>query len=116
MNKPKNQATAAPSARHCYASVLEAAREIDGEIGGRELARMPPECARLIVRLKRWIQDGDAAGIRDLERPPLDFAQKLTIAVGECIADQRNGMDVLASASWDRVCEVWAEEKNRRDA
>lgn len=111
-----NESTAAPNARRCYASVLDTAREIDREIGGSELARMPPECARLIVKLKRWIQDGDAVGIRDLERPPLDFAQKLTIAVGECIADQRNGMDVLASASWDRVCEIWIDAENGRDA
>ena len=45
------------------------------------------------------------------QRPPLPFTDKLCIAVGECISDQSNGFDVLASASWDRVVEIWDEEK-----
>lgn len=47
--------------RNCYAAVLEAAREIDNAVGGTELARMPRDVAKLIVKLKRWIQDGDVA-------------------------------------------------------
>jgi len=41
-----------------------------------------------------------------------DWTRKLTMLVGQCIADQRNGHDVLASASWDAVVEYWTEREN----
>ncbi len=31
-------------------------------------------------------------------------------AVGQCIEHQRSGHDVLASAEWDRVVEIWGDE------
>ena len=46
---------------------------------------------------------------------PTSWTRKLTMLVGQCIADQRSGFDVLASESWDRVCEHWAECENRGD-
>lgn len=48
-----------------HAKVLDAAREIDCEVGGTELAQMPVNVARLLVRLKRRIQDADAASRSD---------------------------------------------------
>jgi len=41
-----------------------------------------------------------------------DWTRKLTMLVGQCIADQRNGYDVLASASWDAVVEFWTACEN----
>jgi len=43
-----------------------------------------------------------------------DWTQKVIIAVGECIAAQRNGLDVLASPAWDRLCALWCEKENRK--
>jgi len=50
----------------------------------------------------------------DRRNAPLAWTSKLTILVGECISDQRNGMDVLASASWDSVVEHWAKQEQGR--
>ena len=44
------------------ASLVEAARELDRQCGGTELARMPKETARLTVNLKKAIQDYDQCG------------------------------------------------------
>ena len=43
-----------------------------------------------------------------------DWTQKLTMLVGQCIVDQRNGYDVLSSDSWDAVVEYWTECENGR--
>lgn len=59
----------APRACDCYAAVLEAVRDIDKNIGGTELARMPVDCAKRIVILKKWIQDGDVYAMEDTEHP-----------------------------------------------
>ena len=40
--------------------LLSQCRKIDLEIGGKELANMPVPCAKLIVGLKKRIQDYDA--------------------------------------------------------
>lgn len=37
--------------------VVETLQEIDKIVGGKELAHMPKEVAKLFVSLKRWIQD-----------------------------------------------------------
>ncbi len=36
--------------------------------------------------------------------------RELTELVGCCVEDQRNGLDVLASASWDRLYEWWCSQ------
>ena len=41
----------------------------------------------------------------------LDYAlEELHDAIEKCVRDQRNGYDVLASASWDRVRELWERQ------
>jgi len=63
--------TSTRSSTVCCASVLDAAREINDAVGGAELARMPKDVARLIVKLKRWVQDGDAARTKEANSEPL---------------------------------------------
>ena len=53
--KPKS------SQKECRENILAVARQIDREIGGEALARMPKKCARLIVSLKKWIQEHEEA-------------------------------------------------------
>jgi len=62
------------------------------------------EDMRLAAAAIEWIQ----------ETADRDWTRKLTILVGQCIADQRNGDDVLASASWDAVVEYWTALENGR--
>ena len=38
-----------------------------------------------------------------------DWHNELACLVSDCIRDQRNGMDVLASSSWDRVVDHWGD-------
>lgn len=40
--------------------VVGTLREIDKIVGGKELAHMPVPVAKLLVRLKKWIQDIDS--------------------------------------------------------
>lgn len=42
------------------------------------------------------------------------WVRKLTILVGKCISQQRDGYDVLASAAWDDVVEHWTQGENGR--
>jgi len=91
---------------------------------------MTEEQVQAISRTTAWLRDyGDTKPrefvddlrvlmemAKESQKKPKGWLQRLVVAVGGCISDQRNGMDVLASASWDRVCEVWCEAENRSDA
>jgi hypothetical protein len=35
------------------------------------------------------------------------WTQNLVGLVGQCVTDQHDGMDILASASWDAVVDHW---------
>lgn len=56
--------------RQQHAALVEAARDIDKHIGGTELARMPVDCAKRIVMLKRRIQDMDAKTLPQRDTSP----------------------------------------------
>lgn len=43
------------------------------------------------------------------------WLETLRVAVGECIAHERNGFDVLASAAWDHVRELWEQQEHHAD-
>ena len=52
----------------------------------------------------------DSMPTSDAYRRAYDWSHRILAAIGACITDQQNGYDVLASASWDRVCKLWEEK------
>lgn len=106
-----------PRASDCYAKVLDAARDIDKNINGTTLARMPAGCARLIVDLKRWIQDGDKYALVDNIQawPARDVMSKLVDAA-EILMHQQNydghGHELITEAI-ERAKQMLGDEPTR---
>ena len=48
--------------------------------------------------------------LRETDEPVLsDGHRKLVDLIAECMRDQGNGFDVLASSAWDRVVDHWGK-------
>jgi len=90
------------------------------EVKGTMLAEAADEIDRLKAEMDAWQSlDGinwhkralKAEAIVDAKK---GWSNKLTMLVGQCISDQRAGMDVLAAASWDSVVEHWTEAEGSK--
>ena len=104
-----------------YGKIITTTRSSDGATlyarfgdSGVEWVEDPNDACHFLTRAdaEQLAYGEDCMAIVDHARPA--WTSKLTILVGECISDQRNGMDVLASASWDAVVEHWTKQEQGR--